>query len=109
MNGMHSRADGGARCDAFNIRPDAAPRMRFQLDHGGARIILVDPDFQCVIAEALTLLQGPKPFCRRSDDAGFGAPAKHRRSNRGGAAQGYPGFAQRLPGANGTPFALSYT
>src|SRR5258708_39968077 len=46
--------------NALNIRLDA-PSIAFQLDHGGARILLVDPEFSAVIAEALTLMKGPKP------------------------------------------------
>jgi acyl-CoA synthetase (AMP-forming)/AMP-acid ligase II len=44
----------GAVLNALNIRLDAAS-IAFQLDHGGAKIILVDPEFSAVIAEALTL------------------------------------------------------
>jgi fatty-acyl-CoA synthase len=39
---------------ALNIRLDAAS-IAFQLVHGSAKIILVDPEFSAVIAEALTL------------------------------------------------------
>jgi fatty-acyl-CoA synthase len=38
----------GAVLNALNIRLDA-PSIAFQLDHGGARIILVDPEFSGVI------------------------------------------------------------
>ena len=47
------------------------PSIAFQLDHGGAKIILVDPEFAGVIAEALTLMKGPKPFVVDVDDAAF--------------------------------------
>ncbi len=60
----------GAVLNALNIRLDAAS-IAFQLDHGGAKIILVDPEFAGVIAEALTLMTGPKPFVIDVDDAAF--------------------------------------
>ena len=60
----------GAVLNALNIRLDAAS-IAFQLDHGGAKIILVDPEFGCVIAEALTLMTGPKPLVIDVDDPAF--------------------------------------
>lgn len=42
----------GGVLNALNIRLDAAA-IAFQLDHGGAKAILVDPEFADVIAEAL--------------------------------------------------------
>src|ERR1700749_1713766 len=46
----------GAVLNALNIRLDA-PSIAFQLEHGGAKIILVDPEFAGVITEALTLMK----------------------------------------------------
>ena len=61
MNELHFAVPmAGAVLNALNIRLDA-PSIAFQLDHGGAKIILVDPEFSGVIAEALTLMKGPKP------------------------------------------------
>src|SRR5215475_620213 len=51
----------GAVLNTLNIRLDASA-IAFQLDHGGAKIILVDPEFAGVIAEAMTLMKGTKPF-----------------------------------------------
>src|SRR5450755_1867086 len=51
----------GAVLNALNIRLDAAS-IAFQLDHGGAKVLLVDPEFAGVTAEALTLMTGPKPL-----------------------------------------------
>ena len=65
MNEVHFAVPmAGAVLNALNIRLDA-PSIAFQLDHGGAKIILVDPEFSGVIAEALTLMKGPKPLRRR--------------------------------------------
>src|SRR6202521_4376231 len=71
MNELHFAVPmAGAVLNALNIRLDAAS-IAFQLDHGGARIILVDPEFSGVIAEALDLMTGPKPFVIDVDDANF--------------------------------------
>ena len=71
MNEVHFAVPmAGAVLNALNIRLDAAS-IAFQLDHGGAKIILVDPEFAGVIAEALTLMKGRKPFVIDVDDAAF--------------------------------------
>src|SRR5436190_4898427 len=69
MNELHFAVPMvGAVLNALNIRLDAAS-IAFQLDHGGASIILVDPEFSGVIAEALTLMKSAKPFVIDVDDA----------------------------------------
>src|SRR5436853_7604603 len=71
MNELHFAVPmAGAVLNALNIRLDASS-IAFQLDHGGAGIILVDPEFVGVIAEAMTLMKGPKPFVVDVDDASF--------------------------------------
>src|ERR1700746_2083496 len=71
MNELHFAVPmAGAVLNALNTRLDA-PSIAFQLDHGGARMILVDPEFAGVIAEALKLMSGPKPFVIDVDDAAF--------------------------------------
>src|SRR6201991_499323 len=60
----------GAVLNALNIRLDAAS-IAFQLDHGGAKLILVDPEFSEVIAEALRLMKEPRPFVIDVDDAAY--------------------------------------
>src|SRR6202020_736556 len=71
MNEAHFAVPmAGAVLNALNIRLDAAS-IAFQLDHGGAKIILVDPEFAGVISEALTLMSGPRPFAIDVDDAAF--------------------------------------
>src|ERR1700755_913821 len=71
MNELHFAVPmAGAVLNALNIRLDA-PSIAFQLDHGGAKIILVDPEFAAVIVEALTLMKGAKPFVIDVDDAAF--------------------------------------
>src|ERR1700730_4139629 len=71
MNEIHFAVPmAGAVLNALNIRLDAAS-IAFQLDHGSAKIILVDPEFASVITEALKLMTGPKPFVIDVDDAAF--------------------------------------
>lgn len=71
MNEAHFAVPmAGAVLNALNIRLDAAS-IAFQLDHGEARIILVDPEFAGVITDALALMTGPKPYVIDVDDAAF--------------------------------------
>src|ERR1700681_2535920 len=73
MNEVHFAVPmTGAVLNTLNIRLEANT-IAFQLDHGGAKIILVDPEFAGVVSEALTLMTGPKPFVIDVDDAAFAA------------------------------------
>jgi fatty-acyl-CoA synthase len=99
----------GAVLNALNIRLDAAS-IAFQLDHGGAKIILVDPEFAGVIAEALTLMTGPKPFVIDVDDQWFaGGKRIGGIEYEDALLQGDPDFAARLPQDEWDAIALSYT
>src|ERR1700733_13262523 len=94
MNELHFAVPmAGAVLNALNIRLDAAS-IAFQLDHGGAKIILVDPEFAGVIAEALTLMTGPKPFVIDADDPAFaGGKRIGEIEYENALSQGDPGFA----------------
>src|SRR4030081_3798316 len=110
MNELHFAAPmAGAVLNALNIRLDAAS-IAFQLDHGGAKIILVDPEFSGVISEALTLMKGPKPFVVDVDDAAY---ADGKRIGELGyedaLSQGDESFAARPPQDEWDAIALSYT
>src|ERR1051325_5489896 len=71
MNELHFAVPmTGAVLNTLNIRLEANT-IAFQLDHGGASIILVDPEFSGVISDALKLMKGPKPFVIDVDDAAF--------------------------------------
>src|SRR5882724_11490701 len=99
----------GAVLNALNIRLDAAS-IAFQLDHGGAKIILVDPEFSGVIAEALTLMKGPKPFVIDVDDAAFaGGKRIGEIEYEAALSQGDESFVARLPEDEWNAIALSYT
>jgi fatty-acyl-CoA synthase len=110
MNELHFAVPmAGAVLNALNIRLDAAS-IAFQLDHGGAKIILVDPEFAGVISEALTLMTGPKPSVIDVDDAAFaGGQRIGEIEYEDALAQGDPGFAARLPQDEWDAIALSYT
>ena len=87
----------GAVLNALNIRLDA-PSIAFQLDHGGAKIILVDPEFSAVTAEALELMNGPKPFVIDVDDAAYaGGNRIGEIEYEAAVAQGDSSFAPRYP------------
>src|SRR5215813_3588011 len=93
MNELHFAVPmAGAVLNALNIRLDA-PSIAFQLDHGGAKIIMVDPEFAPVIAEALNLMKGPKPFVIDVDDASFkGGKRIGEIEYEAALAQGDPAF-----------------
>src|SRR5215813_6136205 len=98
MNELHFAVPmTGAVLNALNIRLDA-PSIAFQLDHGGAKIILVDPEFAGVITEALKLMTGPKPFVIDVDDASFSDGKRIGEIEyEAVVAQGDPNFAPKRP------------
>src|SRR6187399_3344868 len=98
MNELHFAVPmAGAVLNALNIRLDA-PSIAFQLDHGGARMILVDPEFAGVISEALTLMKGAKPLVIDVDDLAFaGGKRIGELEYETALAQGDPAFVARLP------------
>jgi fatty-acyl-CoA synthase len=110
MNELHFAVPmAGAVLNALNIRLDAAS-IAFQLDHGGAKIILVDPEFSGVIEEALTLMKGERPFVIDVDDQAYaGGKRIGELEYEAALAQGDPGFAARFPENEWDAIALSYT
>ena len=110
MNELHFAVPmAGAVLNALNIRLDA-PSIAFQLDHGAAKIVLVDPEFAGVISEALRLMSGPKPLVIDVDDAAFGDGKRiGELEYEEAVAQGHPGFEMRPPGDEWDAIALSYT
>ena len=110
MNEVHfAMPMAGAVLNALNIRLDAAS-IAFQLDHGGAKIVLVDPEFAGVIAEALALMSGPQPFVIDVDDAAFaGGKRIGEIEYEDALLQGDQDFAARMPADEWEAIALSYT
>ena len=110
MNELHFAVPmAGAVLNALNIRLDA-PSIAFQLDHGGAKIIVVDPEFAGVISDALELMSGPKPFVIDVDDAAFaGGKRIGGIEYEAAVAQGDPTFVPKRPADEWDAIALSYT
>jgi fatty-acyl-CoA synthase len=110
MNEVHFAVPmTGAVLNTLNIRLEANT-IAFQLDHGGARIILVDPEFAGVISEALALMTGPKPLVIDVDDAAFaGGKRIGEREYEDAVSQGDPNFVARRPQDEWDAIALSYT
>src|SRR5581483_11475270 len=110
MNEAHFAVPmAGAVLNALNIRLDAAS-IAFQLDHGGAKIILVDPEFAGVIADALDQMKGKKPDVIDVDDKAFaGGKRIGEIEYEAALAQGDENFLPRLPADEWDAIALSYT
>src|SRR5260370_21887389 len=110
MNEVHFAVPtAGAVLNAPNIRLDAPARV-FKVDHGGARIILVDPEFAGVISEALRLMTGPKPLIIDVDDANFaGGKRIGELEYEDALSQGDENFAARPPQDEWDAITLSYT
>lgn len=110
MNEVHFAVPmTGAVLNALNIRLDASA-IAFQLDHGGAKVILVDPEFADVVADALTRMSGPRPFVIDVDDAVFvGGRRIGAIEYEAAVSEGSPDFATSLPQDEWDAIALSYT
>jgi fatty-acyl-CoA synthase len=110
MNEVHFAVPmAGAVLNALNIRLDAAS-IAFQLDHGGARIVLVDPEFAGVISDAIKQMSGPKPAVIDVDDPSFsGGKRIGTIEYEAAVAQGDPNFVGKRPADEWDAIALSYT
>ncbi|MBB5051016.1 fatty-acyl-CoA synthase [Afipia massiliensis] len=110
MNEVHFAVPmAGGVLNALNIRLDAAS-IAFQLDHGGAKIILVDPEFTGVISDALDLMKGSKPLVIDVDDAAFpGGKRIGELEYEAAVASGDPEFAWLQPQDEWDAIALGYT
>ncbi|QDM17260.1 acyl-CoA synthetase [Tardiphaga sp. vice352] len=99
----------GAVLNALNIRLDPAS-IAFQLDHGGAKILLVDPEFAAVITDALELMTQPKPVVIDVDDVAFGPSAGIGEIEYEDAVtSGDPTFTSPYPLDEWDAIALGYT
>jgi fatty-acyl-CoA synthase len=110
MNEIHFAVPmTGAVLNTLNIRLDPSA-IAFQLDHGGAKVILVDPEFSEVIASALTQIKGPKPFVIDVDDVFYqGGRRIGEIEYEATLAAGDPGVTARPPQDEWDAIALSYT
>jgi len=99
----------GAVLNALNTRLDAAG-IAFILDHGEARLVIVDSELAPLLRDALGLVQGAAPVVVEYTDATAGVP-------RTGLGQDYedflaggdPEFAWEMPGDEWDAISLNYT
>jgi fatty-acyl-CoA synthase len=110
MNELHFAVPmTGAVINTLNTRLDAAA-LAFMLDHGGAKVLLVDPEFTAVTAAALALMKGRKPLVVDVDDTAVaGAKRIGEIEYEAALASGDPDFAWSLPEDEWDAIALSYT
>ena len=110
MNELHFAVPmAGAVLNTLNIRLEANT-IAFQLEHGGAKIILVDPEFTGVISEALALMKGPKPVVIDVDDPAFpGGKRIGQLEYEDAVSQDDLNFAPIPPKDEWDAIALSYT
>ena len=100
----------GAVLNALNIRLDAAS-IAFQLDHGGAKIILVDPEFRRRHQRSAGADEGPKTARHRRRRCGLrrAASGSANSNTRTRWRRAIEDFAARLPEDEWDAIALSYT
>jgi len=100
----------GAVLNALNTRLDAET-IAFMLDHGEARVVLVDPEFASVMARAVSLRKSATPLLVVDvEDAVFGpAPTIGSLGYEALLAQGDPNFEWSLPADEWDAISLNYT
>ncbi len=99
----------GAVLNTINIRL-AAEEIAFILGHGGAEVLLVDPEFRDVAARALETMEGDKPRVIDVADAAY--PEAEPLGDEGYEAfleKGDPDYEWQLPGDEWDAIALGYT
>ncbi|MGY8524198.1 acyl-CoA synthetase [Paracidovorax citrulli] len=99
----------GAVLNTLNTRLDA-PAIAFMLDHGEARVLLVDPEYAAVVNDAMALLRGPRPLVVRvDDDAAPAGPAIGELDYESLLQQGDPDAPWGGPADEWDAIALNYT
>ena len=99
----------GAVLNTLNTRLDAEA-IAFQLEHGGAKVLLTDLEFSGTVARALALMNGPRPQVIDVPDAEFeGGQRLGSLDYEALLAQGDPAFEGQRPDDEWNAIALSYT
>jgi len=99
----------GAVLNTINIRLNEE-EVAFILAHGGAKVLLVDPEFRDVTAKALDKMDGTKPLVIDVADAAFpDATPLGDHDYEAFLAKGDPQFAWHLPQDEWDAIALGYT
>ncbi|MCA9681074.1 MAG: acyl-CoA synthetase [Myxococcales bacterium] len=103
-------AMAGAVLNCLNTRLDARI-LAFSLDHGEARVLIVDKQYAALIAEALTLMTGPRPLVIDYVDPTLEVegPSIGAIDFEALLAEGDPNFAWEPPGDEWDAIALNYT
>ena len=101
----------GAVLNAMNTRLDAQT-IAFMLDHGEAKVVIVDPEYAAVMKKAIALRQEKRPLLIVDvDDALYTGPVERLGAIGYEAflAGGHPDFEWRLPDDEWDAIALNYT
>ncbi len=101
----------GAVLNALNTRLDPAA-VAFMLDHGEAKVVVVDPEFAGIMAKALELRERRTPLLVIDvDDEVYTGPVQRIGSVRYDefVAGGDPSFAWQMPADEWDAIALNYT
>ncbi|WP_027015055.1 acyl-CoA synthetase [Comamonas composti] len=101
----------GAVLNTLNTRLDPET-IAFMLDHGEAKVLIVDPEFTGVVARALALRTRRQPLLViQVEDALYGTAAEQVGSvdYESFVAAGDAQFAWQLPGSEWDAIALNYT
>ena len=101
----------GAVLNTLNTRLDAET-LAFMLDHGEAKVLIVDPEFTAVMAKALKLRKSGKPIhLIQVKDAVYGAAAEQIGAidYESFVAQGDADFDWQPPANEWDAIALNYT
>jgi fatty-acyl-CoA synthase len=98
----------GAVIHAINIRLDAST-IAFQLDHGGAKILLVDPEFVTLVTNALALMKGLKPLVIDVRDPKFSGSPFGEMDYEAALSSGDVDFEWSLPPDEWDAISLGYT
>ncbi|MFN3732703.1 acyl-CoA synthetase [Comamonas testosteroni] len=101
----------GAVLNTLNTRLDAET-LAFMLDHGEAKVLIVDPEFAALMARALKLRKGTEPiYVIQVEDSVYGEAAEQIGAidYESFVAQGDAGFDWQWPGDEWDAIALNYT
>ncbi len=98
----------GAVLNTINVRLDART-IAYILEHGEARLLLVDRDVSDVVAEALAMLDNPPPVIDIDDPAVEGGRLLGEMDYEAFLAQGDPSFEWHYPDDEWDAISLNYT
>ncbi|MBV7410587.1 AMP-binding protein [Maritimibacter sp. DP1N21-5] len=99
----------GAILNTINTRLDV-DSVAYILEHGEAKVVLVDSQFLEPLEAALTRIEGPAPVVVEVPDAGAGFPASGRHKDYEAlVASGDPAFNWIMPEDEWESLALNYT